>query len=114
MSRPAFENGEGGRVNRRSARKSRHNHSMGQFDQGPLVAQHVGIQRREPPSDLNETERLVHRILDDELVTAREIAGFAGLTVEQCRRALATLRAVGMAELERPRRKNATSLWRRA
>lgn len=111
MSKPTFENGEGGRVTQRSPRKSRHNHSMGQFDQGPLVAQYVGIQRREAPSRLNATERLVSGVLDDEWVPAREIAGFAQITVEECRRALATLRTLGMAESEHHRR---VTWWRRA
>jgi predicted transcriptional regulator len=77
-------------------------------------ASHDGIERKQQQADLNDTERLVHRILDDEFVTAREIAACAGISVEQCRRALATLRTLGMAELERPRRKNATNVWRRA
>lgn len=74
----------------------------------------TGLVPRQPPSGLNATERLVFDVLDDEWVPAREVAGFAGISVGECRRALATLRTVGMAELERPRRRNATNVWRRA
>jgi hypothetical protein len=73
-----------------------------------------GIARKALPDALNATERHILSILDNEFVTAKEIAGFAGVSVEQCRRGLATLRTLGMAELERPRRKNATNVWRRA
>jgi hypothetical protein len=73
-----------------------------------------GIRHKAPPDALNATERHILSVLDNEFVTAREIAGFAGITVHECRRALATLRTLGMAEMEHPRRKNATNVWRRA
>ncbi len=78
------------------------------------VVSYDGIKHHSLPDALNDTERLVYRVLDDELVSAREIAGFAGISVEQCRRALGTLRSLGMAELERPAGRNSTNVWRRA
>lgn len=75
------------------------------------VSENSGIGRSPVAQALNATDLRVLEALDDELVAAAEIAGIAGITVGQCRRALATLRAHGLAEAERRGNVNA---WRRA
>lgn len=73
--------------------------------------QHEGIKPRPEQIGLTDTERLVHSILDGEFVSAKELAGFAGISVHECRRALATLRSLGLADAQRRGQVNA---WRRA
>lgn len=73
--------------------------------------QYDGIRRRPEPTAPTALEARVLAVLDDELVGAREIAAFAGVSVYECRRALATLRTLGLADAERRGNVNG---WRRA
>jgi hypothetical protein len=75
------------------------------------VSESGGIGRRSDAIELNATEQLVLVVLDDEFVLAQEIAGSAGITIGQCRRALGTLREKRLAVAERSGQSNR---WKRA
>lgn len=84
--------------------------SSGQLQGKRPTRRIVGIERR-PLRPLNATEQHVLTLLGPELVLASEIASAAGITVYQCRRALASLREHGLVVAERRGRAHA---WRRA